>query len=170
MARSVNKVATEDGPGAGPVSIWRRQCAGLCFAALGGLAAIQNGGGFGAVVVGIVLGAGFGMGIVWLLPRLTKRFGGEALAEQGDAQLKSLVLQAAPMLIPFTVLAVLSKLVFGWNAVVPFASAALMAFSAVATAEMAKRETSKRVSLMLVSVGTPFLLGTVWTLLASSLR
>ncbi len=148
---------------------WYRQCAGLCLAVLGGLSAIQNKAGFGAIVVGIVIGGGFGIAIVRLLPRLAIRFGGQPVAEHGADKLRELVLQTALMLIPFTILAVLSKLVFGWNAAVPFGSAALMTFGAAFGVQVSKLG-GKKIAMLIMNAGIPAASSMAWSLLISLLK
>ena len=170
MARKKTKLKTTPLPELAEISIWRKQCAGLCFLVLGGLAAIQQEGGFDQVVFGIVLGAIFGLGVVAIVGRLAKYLNRELVQKHGEARFNALLYESSLMLIPFTVLAVLSKMFFGWNAAIPFSSAALVGFGATFGVALGKLGDTKRIPLLVVTGGTPFCLGVVWTFLISLLR
>lgn len=71
-------------------------------------------------------------------------------------------------MIPFTVLAVLAQLVFGWNAVMPFASAAIMTATATAGTEVMKKGAQGIKNVMMPSA-LAFLLSTGWMLLVGIL-
>ncbi len=71
-------------------------------------------------------------------------------------------------MIPFTVLAALAQLVLGWNAVMPFASAAIMTAAATAGTEVMKRGAQGIKNVMIPSV-LAFVLSTAWMLLVGLL-
>jgi hypothetical protein len=77
---------------------------------------------------------------------------------------------AAGMLfvIPFTVLAVLAQLALGWNAVMPFASAAVMTAAATTGTEVMKRG-AQGIKNMLLPSGLALVLSTGWMLLVAIL-
>ncbi|MDD3654202.1 MAG: hypothetical protein PHO01_08480 [Desulfotomaculaceae bacterium] len=67
-------------------------------------------------------------------------------------------------MIPFTVLAVLAQFVLSWNAVMPFASAAIMTSAATAGTEVMKKGAQGIKNVIIPSV-VAFLLSTGWMLL-----
>lgn len=71
-------------------------------------------------------------------------------------------------MIPFTVLAVLAQFALGWNAVMPFASAAIMTASATSGTEVMKRGAQGIKNVMLPSV-LAFVFSTMWMILAGML-
>lgn len=71
-------------------------------------------------------------------------------------------------MVPFTVLAVLAQFALGWNAVMPFASAAIMTSAATAGTEVMKKGAQGIKNVMIPSV-VAFLLSTGWMLLISLL-
>jgi len=71
-------------------------------------------------------------------------------------------------MIPFTVLAVLAQLLLDWNAVMPFASAAIMTATASAGTEAIKKG-AKGMKNVLVPSLLAFVFSTVWMMLISIL-
>jgi hypothetical protein len=71
-------------------------------------------------------------------------------------------------MIPFTVLAVLAQLLLNWDAVMPFASAAIMTAAATAGAEVMKKG-ARGMKNVLIPSGLAFLLSTGWMLLVALL-
>jgi hypothetical protein len=71
-------------------------------------------------------------------------------------------------MIPFTVLAVLAQLLLNWNAVMPFASAAIMTACATAGAEVMKKG-AQGMKNVLIPSGLAFLLSTGWMMLVGLL-
>ena len=71
-------------------------------------------------------------------------------------------------MIPFTVLAVLAQLILNWNAVMPFASAAIMTAAATAGTEAMKKGAQGMKNVLLPS-GLAFLLSTGWMMLVALL-
>lgn len=67
-------------------------------------------------------------------------------------------------MIPFTVLAVLAQLVLGWNAVMPFASAAIMTSAATAGTEIMKKG-AQGIKNVIISSLVAFFLSTLWMML-----
>jgi len=77
---------------------------------------------------------------------------------------------AAGMLfvIPFSVLAVIAQILLGWNAVMPFASTAIMTAAATAGTEVMKRG-AQGIKNVLIPSGLAFVLSTGWMLLVGML-
>lgn len=71
-------------------------------------------------------------------------------------------------MIPFTVLAVLSRLLLNWDAVMPFASAAIMTSAATAGAEVMKKG-AQGIKNVLIPSGVAFVLSTGWMMLVAML-
>jgi len=71
-------------------------------------------------------------------------------------------------MIPFTVLAVLAQLLLNWDAVMPFASAAIMTAAATAGAEVMKKGAQGMKNILIPS-GLAFLLSTGWMMLVALL-
>lgn len=71
-------------------------------------------------------------------------------------------------MIPFTVLAVLAQFVLGWDAVMPFASAAIMTAAATAGTEVMKKGARGAKNVMIPS-GLAFVLSTGWMMLVGIL-
>ncbi|NPV91273.1 MAG: hypothetical protein HPY50_10940 [Firmicutes bacterium] len=67
-------------------------------------------------------------------------------------------------MIPFTVLAALAQLLLNWNAVMPFASAAIMTAAATAGSEAMKKGAQGMKNVMVPS-GLAFILSTGWMML-----
>jgi hypothetical protein len=71
-------------------------------------------------------------------------------------------------MIPFTALAVLARFVLGWEAVMPFASAAIMTAAATAGTEVMKKGAQGIKNVLIPSV-LAFVLSTGWMMLAGIL-
>ena len=71
-------------------------------------------------------------------------------------------------MIPFTVLAILAMAVLGWNAVMPFASAAVTTAAATAGTEAMKRG-AQGIKNVLIPTAAAMVISTVWMLLAGIL-
>ena len=71
-------------------------------------------------------------------------------------------------MIPFTVLAIIALAVLGWNAVMPFASAAITTAAATAGAEAMKRGAQGTKNVMIPTL-VAMVLSTVWMMLTSIL-
>lgn len=71
-------------------------------------------------------------------------------------------------MIPFTVLAALAQFILGWNAVMPFASAAVMTACATAGTEVMKRGAQGTKNVMIPSL-IAFLVSTGWMMLVAVL-
>jgi hypothetical protein len=71
-------------------------------------------------------------------------------------------------MIPFTVLAVLAQLLLGWNAVMPFASAAIMTAAATAGTEVMKKGAPGVKNILIPSL-IAFIFSTSWMMLVGIL-
>ncbi len=71
-------------------------------------------------------------------------------------------------MIPFTILALLAQFILGWNAVMPFASAAIMTASATAGTEVMKKG-AQGIKNVLIPSAIAFLLSTSWMMLVGIL-
>ncbi len=71
-------------------------------------------------------------------------------------------------MIPFTVLAILAMVVLGWNAVMPFASAAVTTAAATAGTEAMKKG-AQGIKNVLIPTVAAMVISTVWMLLAGIL-
>ena len=93
-----------------------------------------------------------------------------ALVMADNARLKASAFSNAASLVTvtFTVLAVLAQLLLGWNAVMPFASAAIMTASAAAGTEVMKKGAQGIKNVMIPSA-LAFVLSTGWMLLVGIL-
>ncbi len=87
-------------------------------------------------------------------------------SQQGFA--REAVLSGMLFMIPFTVLAVLARFGLGWNAVMPFASAAITTAAATAGTEVMKRGAQGLKSVIIPSL-LALVLSTVWMLLVGVL-
>lgn len=94
---------------------------------------------------------------------------GNAALRQADGQFaREAVKSGMLFMIPFTVLAVLAQFALGWNAVMPFASAAIMTAAATSGTEVMKRGAQGIKNVMLPSV-LAFVFSTMWMILAGML-
>ncbi|HWQ72774.1 MAG TPA: hypothetical protein VN370_10680 [Desulfitobacteriaceae bacterium] len=104
---------------------------------------------------------------VGLLIRLLTAVNG--VLEQNSRQLaREAVSTGMLFMIPFTVLAVLAQLLLHWDAVMPFASAAIMTAAATAGAEVMKKGATGMKNVLLPSV-VAFILSTGWMMLVGLL-
>ena len=71
-------------------------------------------------------------------------------------------------MIPFTVLAVLAQMLLNWDAVMPFASAAIMTAAATAGTEVMKKG-AQGIKNVLIPSGVAFVLSTGWMMLVAML-
>ncbi|MCF8011016.1 MAG: hypothetical protein K9L17_00940 [Clostridiales bacterium] len=67
-------------------------------------------------------------------------------------------------MVPFAVLAVLAKVLMGWNAIMPFASAAIMTSAATAGTEVIKKGAQDMKNMIIPSV-LAFTISTLWMML-----
>lgn len=121
-----------------------------------------------SVLLSILLALALGLLAVKLLiivfnggnPALQKGTSGQFAPEAvGDGML---------LMIPFTVLAVLARLLLNWDAVMPFASAAIMTSAATAGAEVMKKG-ARGIKNVLIPSGLAFVLSTGWMMLVAML-
>lgn len=97
------------------------------------------------------------------------RSGNKTLSlESGGGFAREAVGTGMLFMIPFTVLAVLARLGLGWDAITPFASAAIMTAAASAGTEVMKKGAQGLKNVMLPSA-LAFVLSTGWMLLVALL-
>lgn len=95
--------------------------------------------------------------------------GNPALRQESNGQFAQEAVSTGMLfMIPFTVLAALAQLVLGWDAVMPFASAAIMTAAATAGTEVMKRGAQGIKNVMIPSV-LAFVLSTGWMMLVGLL-
>ncbi len=90
------------------------------------------------LLVSIIIAVLIGLLIVNLLIFLLNR-GNQALHAEKKQFAREAVSTGMLFMIPFTVLAILAELVLGWNAIMPFASAAITTAAATAGTEVMKK-------------------------------
>ncbi len=96
------------------------------------------------------------------------RSGNQALHEENNQFAREAVGTGMLFMIPFTVLAVLAQLILGWNAVMPFASAAIMTAAATAGTEVMKKGARGVKNIMVPSL-IAFIFSTGWMMLVGIL-
>lgn len=94
--------------------------------------------------------------------------GNAALREANGQFAREAVKNGMLFMIPFTVLAILAQFILGWNAVMPFASAAIMTAAATAGTEVMKKGAQGIKNVMIPSV-LAFVLSTGWMMLTGIL-
>lgn len=92
----------------------------------------------------------------------------DVCAQSGRGFAREAVSQGMLFMIPFTVLAVLADVLLGWDAVMPFASAAIMTAGASAGMEAVKIGAKGMKNVILPSV-IAFIISTLWMLLVGLL-
>lgn len=119
-------------------------------------------------ITSILLAALIGFAAVNVLIMMLNN-GNKMLSQETGGQLAREAVAAGMLfMIPFTVLAVLAQLLLGWNAVMPFASAAIMTATASAGTEVMKRGAQGIKNIMLPSL-LAFVLSTGWMMLVGIL-
>ncbi len=94
---------------------------------------------------------------------------GNAALRQNNSQFaRKAVSTGMLFMIPFTVLAVLARFILGWDAVMPFASAAIMTAAATSGTEVMKIGAQGIKNVMIPSI-LAFILSTGWMMLAGML-
>jgi hypothetical protein len=94
--------------------------------------------------------------------------GNQALYAENNQFAQEAVGTGMLFMIPFTVLAILAQLLLGWNAVMPFASAAIMTASATAGTEVMKKG-AQGIKNILIPSFLAFVFSTGWMMLAGIL-
>ncbi len=141
----------------------------LCFMVFGALIPFSKPE-FKVVTMGlsVLLALIVGLLAVYLLIMLFE-VGNPALRQSEKSQFAREAVAAGMLfVIPFTVLAVLAQLALGWNAVMPFASAAIMTAAATTGTEVMKRG-AQGIKNMLLPSGLALVLSTGWMLLVAIL-
>lgn len=99
---------------------------------------------------------------------MTFNAGNAALRENSSSFAREAVGNGMLFMIPFTVLAVLAKFILGWDAVMPFASAAIMTAAAAAGTEVMKKG-AQGIKNVLIPSALAFVLSTGWMMLTGIL-
>ena len=105
--------------------------------------------------------------MVRLLILLFHRGNGELFADNKELALEA-IRTGLLFMIPFTALAVLAQLLLGWNAVMPFASAAIMTSTASAGTEVMKKGAKGAKNILIPSL-LAFVFSTGWMMLVAIL-
>jgi len=120
-----------------------------------------------ALLLSILIAAIIGFLTVNLLIMLLNR-GNQELYAKNNQFARQAVSTGMLFMIPFTVLAVLAQLLLSWNAVMPFASAAIMTASATAGTEVMKSGAQGIKNILIPSL-LAFVFSTGWMMLAGIL-
>lgn len=141
----------------------------LCFIVFGFLIPLSKDDyGITTFLLSVTLSALIGLLAVNLLIILLNNSNAELNQQSGGQFARQAVGTGMLFMIPFTVLAVLAQLLLGWNAVMPFASAAIMTAAASAGTEVMKKGAQGIKNVMIPSV-LAFFLSTGWMLLVGLL-
>ena len=119
------------------------------------------------LLVSAVIALVIGILMVRLLIMLFHRGNGVLFADNKELALEA-IRTGMLFMIPFTALAVLAQLLLDWNAVMPFASAAIMTSTASAGTEVMKRG-AKGVKNILIPSLLAFVFSTGWMMLVAIL-
>jgi hypothetical protein len=120
-----------------------------------------------SMLLSVIIAAIIGLLTVKLLVMLFNR-GNQALHAENNGFAQEAVGTGMLFMIPFTVLAILAQLLLGWNAVMPFASAAIMTASATAGTEVMKKG-AQGIKNILIPSFLAFVFSTGWMILAGIL-
>lgn len=118
-------------------------------------------------IVTLLLSLVLSLVIAWLAVNLlimAFNAGNTALQQSSSAFAREAVGEGMLFMIPFTVLAVLARFILGWDAVMPFASAAIMTAAAAAGTEVMKKGAQGIKNVLIPSV-LAFVLSTGWMML-----
>ncbi len=116
----------------------------------------------------VILSVVIGLLAVNLLIMLLNNSNAELSQQSGGQFARQAVGTGMLFMIPFTVLAALAQLLLGWNAVMPFVSAAIMTAAATAGTEVMKKGAQGIKNVMIPSA-LAFFLSTGWMLLVGIL-
>lgn len=119
-------------------------------------------------LLSVLLSLVIGLVAVKVLIIVLKNGNKALVTESGEQFAREAVGSGMLFMIPFTVLAVLAQLALGWNAVMPFASAAIMTAAATAGTEVMKKGARGIKNVMLPSA-IAFLVSTGWMILVGLL-
>lgn len=159
------KLGQAGGPGRKAVLMWPVY---LCFMVFGLLIPFTKTGFQGMTFVySVLISLAVGLLTVKLLMMLFNLVNPELLAAAGQFAGEA-VSAGMLFMIPFTVLAVMAQFLLGWNAVMPFASAAIMTATATAGAEVMKKG-AQGIKNVLIPAALAFVLSTGWMMLVAIL-
>lgn len=120
-----------------------------------------------SLILSIIIATIIGFLIVNLLIMFLNR-GNKALYAENNQFARQVVSTGMLFMIPFTVLAIIAQLLLGWNAIMPFASAAIMTASATAGTEVMKKG-AKGIKNILIPSFFAFVFSTGWMMLVGIL-
>jgi hypothetical protein len=153
------------GAGPGGVKLWP---AYLCFMIFGVLIPFSKPNyKFTTVIYSLLIAIVVGLMAINVLI-LVFNSGNAALRQTDGGFAREAVGTGMLFMIPFTVLAIIALAVLGWNAVMPFASAAITTAAATAGAEAMKRGAQGTKNVMIPTL-VAMVLSTVWMMLTSIL-
>ncbi|MDD3852211.1 MAG: hypothetical protein PHD40_00985 [Syntrophomonadaceae bacterium] len=115
-------------------------------------------------LISVLISLIIGLLMVNMLVMLLNGSNKELRAATGGQFAREAVGTGMLFLIPFTVLAILALLLLGWNAVMPFVSAAIMTASATAGTEAVKKGAQGMKNVMIPSA-VAFLFSTGWMII-----
>ncbi|KAF1086676.1 hypothetical protein SPSYN_00395 [Sporotomaculum syntrophicum] len=141
----------------------------LCFIVFGILVALNKPAiTMSTVLISILAAFLFAILVIFLLS-LAFKLANPNLMTEGEGQvIKRAVSTGMSFMIPFTVLAVLADVVLGWDAVMPFASAAVMTAGASAGMEVMKAGV-QGIKNVLLPTFLSFIISTSWMILVGFL-
>lgn len=119
-------------------------------------------------ILSVLLSLVVGLLAVNLLIMLLNRGNMALRAESGGQFARDAVGTGMLFMIPFAILAVLAQMILGWDAVMPFASAAIMTATATAGTEVIKKGAQGIKNVLIPSV-LAFALSTGWMMLVGIL-
>jgi len=120
------------------------------------------------ILLSVLLSLAIGLLAVYLLITILNSSNPALRVETEGQFAREAVGSGMLFMVPFTVLAALAQLVLGWDAVMPFASAAIMTSAATAGTEALKKGAQGTKNVMIPSA-LAFLLSTGWMLLVGLL-
>ncbi len=141
----------------------------LCFIIFGILVALNKPAIImSTVIISILAAFLFSILVIYLLT-LAFKLANPNLLTEGDGQvIKRAINTGMSFMIPFTVLAVLADVVLGWDAVMPFASAAIMTAGASAGMEVMKAGV-QGIKNVILPTFLSFIISTSWMILVGFL-
>ena len=141
----------------------------LCFMTFGFLVAINKTTiGIVSIGVSVFVALLFAIVAIKLMIWSFTKANPDLCAQTGGTVAQEAVSQGMSFMIPFTILAVLANVLLGWNAVMPFASAAIMTAGASAGMEVTKAG-GKGIKNILLPTVLSFIVSTLWMLVVGLL-
>ncbi len=133
-----------------------------CFAVLAWLSGRYVGGGAGQVALYTVIGLFLLLLGLFALTGLNLAADSAVLKPWGFGAVWGVVIRAFLIVVPFTILALLAELAYGWQAAPAFIQASIMTSGAAAGAELMRRA-APRTRYLVVSMIVAFVFCMAWT-------